>query len=239
MARRSIFFDFGGTLCQSRADILPIFREAAQRAGTRLSEEAYLRANEVCWDELWPLAPALVGQTPSFADRVHEMALRRIGFDGPIDAVVRNIREAATSPRWHAPFPETEATLRRLLELGTPMHVLSGNVDYLPILLANLGWTALFRSVTFTQEVGVQKPDARVFHFALRRADVSSDDAIYVGDSWEADYVGAQNAGMSAVWLNRTGRPAPGPCREIRSLDELLGLLPELGLRQSQQRQGV
>lgn len=226
---RSLFLDFGGTLCRSRADLLPVFREAAERAGTRIPEEAYLRANEECWDELWPSAPSLVGQIPSFADRVHEMALRRIGFVGPIDAVVRNIREAAISPHWHEPFPETEETLRRLRARGIPMHLLSGNVDYLPILLANLGWTSFFRTVTFTQEVGVQKPDVRVFRFALRRADQAPAEAVYVGDSWEADILGAQRAGMSAVWLNRTGRPAPGPCREIRSLSELPGLLSDLG----------
>ncbi len=226
---RSVFLDFGGTLCRSRTDLLPFFREAAERAGTRIPEEAYLRANEECWDELWPSAPGLVGQIPSFADRVHEMALRRIGFDGPIDEVVRNIREAAVSPRWHEPFPETEETLRRLRARGIPLHLLSGNVDYLPVLLSNLGWTAFFRTVTFTQEVGVQKPDVRVFQFALRRAGQAPADAVYVGDSWEADVLGAQRAGMSAVWLNRPGRPAPGPCREIRSLRELPGLIADLG----------
>ncbi len=228
MAPRSVFFDFGGTLCRSLADLRAVFREAAERAGTRIPEDAYVRANEACWDELWPSAPSLVGQIPSFADRVHEMALRRIGFVGPSDAVVRNIREAATSPRWHEPFPETEATLRHLFALGTPMHVLSGSVDYLPILLANLGWMGYFRTVTFTQEVGVQKPDARVFRFALGRAGQAPADAVYVGDSWEADYVGAQNAGLSAVWLNRTGRPAPGPCRQIGSLRELPRVLADL-----------
>lgn len=230
MLPRSVFLDFGGTLCQSRADLLPVFREAAERAGTRIPEETYLRANEECWEELWPSAPRMVGQIPSFADRVHEMALRRIGFDGPIDAVVRNIREAAISPRWHEPFPEAEESLRRLRTLGIPMHLLSGNVDYLPTLLANLGWTEFFRTVTFTQEVGVQKPDVRVFRFALQRANLAPADAVYIGDSWEADILGAEGAGMSAVWLNRTGRPAPGPCREIRSLDELPGLLVDLGL---------
>jgi len=75
--------------------------------------------------------------------------------------------------------------------------------------------------VTFTQEVGVQKPDPRVFRYALEPAGKQSAESLYVGDSWEADYLGAKSAGMMAVWLNRTGQPARGPCREIRSLHDL------------------
>ena len=227
MGGRSLFFDFGGTLCHSRADILPIFRRAAQRAGVRLPWEGFLRANEECWNELWPDAPRLVGAIPAFADRVHEMALRRFGFRGPVATLVRCFREEATSPRWHAPFPETETTLTRLRSARVPLHVISGHVDYLPVIIANLGWSDLFETVTFTQEVGVQKPDPRVFRFALDRAGRDPADSIYVGDSWDADYVGARNVGMLAVWLNRTGAPAPGPCREIRTLRELESLVTE------------
>ena len=221
MGERALFFDFGGTLCQSRADILPIFREAAKRAGVQVPWEEFLRANEKCWEELWPQAPRLVGSTPAFADRVHEMALRSIGFRGPVETLVGCIREEAISSRWHAPFPETETTLIRLRNAGVPLHVISNHVDYLPIIIANLGWSDLFDTVTFTQEVGALKPDPRVFRFALHRAGQDPAESTYVGDSWEADYLGARNAGMSAVWLNRSGQPAPGPCQEIRTLRDL------------------
>ncbi|MGI0071730.1 MAG: HAD family hydrolase [Thermoplasmata archaeon] len=227
MTRRSVFFDFGGTLCHSRADILPVFREAARRAKVQVRWPEYLRANEECWDELWPEAPQMVGKSPSFADRVHEMALRRIGFDGPIELLVQYIREEATSPRWQVPFPETAATLVRLREHGTSIHVVSGHVDYLPIIIANLGWSNLFDTVTFTQEVGFQKPDPRVFRFALERANQEPEGGTFVGDSWEADYLGAKSVGMTAIWLNRTGRPAPGPCRQIGTLGEVPSLLAE------------
>lgn len=199
-----------------------MFREAAERARVQVPWNEYLRANEECWTQLWPEAPRLVGAMPAFADRVHEMALRRIGFNGPIDVLVRYIREEATSGRWHAPFPETESTLTRLRDAGVPLHVISGHVDYLPVIIENLGWSDLFDTVTFTQEAGVQKPDPRVFRFALKRAGRNPADSIYVGDSWEADYVGATEVGMSAIWLNRGGQPAPGPCREIRAPGDLL-----------------
>jgi len=227
MSGQSVFFDFGGTLCHSHPGLLPVFQEAARRASVQIPWPEYLQANEECWDALWPEAPAMVGRTPAFADRVHEMALRRVGFTGPTERFVRCVREEATSPRWHPPFEETEATLRTLRGDGHSLHVISGNVDYLPVLIANLGWSGYFETVTFTQEVGVQKPDPRVFRFALERAGRAAAESIYVGDSWESDFLGASRAGMKAVWLNRSGRPAPAPGRQIRTLRDLVPLLSD------------
>jgi FMN hydrolase / 5-amino-6-(5-phospho-D-ribitylamino)uracil phosphatase len=228
MAVRTVFFDFGGTLCQSRADLLPVFQEAARRAGVRIPWEAYLRANEECWNELWPRAAEMVGKTPAFADRVHEMALQRVGFTGATERFVRCVREEAISPRWHVPFDDTEATLSSLQAAGFSLHVISGHVDYLPIIIANLGWSGRFDTITFTQEVGVQKPDPRVFRFALERAGKPAAESVYVGDSWDSDYLGARSVGMKAVWLNRAGQPARAPCREIRTLRDLPRLLSDL-----------
>jgi HAD superfamily hydrolase (TIGR01509 family) len=230
MTVESVFLDFGGTLCHSRADILPVFQEAARQAGVRVPWDEYLRATEACWNELWPGAPQMVGKTPAFADRVHEMALHRVGFTGPTERFVRYIREEATSPRWHPPFEETEATLTSLRAARISLHVISGHVDYLPVIIANLGWSGYFDTVTFTQEVGVRKPDPRVFRFALERAGKRAAESLYVGDSWEMDVLGAKSVGMKAVWLNRTGQPAPGPCHEIRRLQDLPRILSDPAL---------
>jgi HAD superfamily hydrolase (TIGR01509 family) len=225
MTVRSVFFDFGGTLCHSCADILPLFQEAGRRAGVQVPWAEYLQANEACWNELWPEAPRMVGKTPAFADKVHAMALDRVRVTGPTELFLRCVREEATSPRWHQPFGDAVETLISLRATGTPLHIVSGNVDHLPVTIANLGWSAYFDTVTFTQEVGLQKPDPRVFRFALERAGQRPADSVYVGDSWEADYLGAKNVGMKAVWLNRSGRTAPEPCRQIRSLKDLQPIL--------------
>lgn len=147
---RKIILDFGGTVVRSRADLLPFFQAAAKRAGTTLLWEAFLAANEESWEELWPTATALLGKIPSFADLVREKALRKVGAVESVEQLVQYIREEALSPRWSQPFPETESTLRQLRERGYRFHLLSNNVDYLPILLRNLGWGGMFESVTYS-----------------------------------------------------------------------------------------
>jgi putative hydrolase of the HAD superfamily len=222
MPVRAVLFDFGGTLVSSLRDPRPVFAAAAVRAGVELDLDRYLRANEELWQELWPQGPQWIGKVPSFADEVHERALRRVGAKGSLEAMVRCIREEAISPRWHVPFPESEPVLRQLRLDGRSVHLLSNNVDYLPMLLENLGWSGLFDSVTYSQEIGCVKPDRQLFQLALARAGVGPDQALHVGDSWEADVLGASAAGIPSLWLNREHRAAPGPCKEIQTLRELV-----------------
>jgi putative hydrolase of the HAD superfamily len=62
-----------------------------------------------------------------------------------------------------------------------------------------------------SEDVGVSKPDPRIFEIALERAGVGPEEAVMVGDSWANDVEGARAAGIRAVWFNRDGRPSPDP----------------------------
>ena len=62
-----------------------------------------------------------------------------------------------------------------------------------------------------SEEAGVSKPDAEIFRLALARLDCRADEAVMVGDSWENDVVGAQAAGIRAIWFNPAGDKPPDP----------------------------
>jgi HAD superfamily hydrolase (TIGR01509 family) len=74
--------------------------------------------------------------------------------------------------------------------------------------------------LVISEEVGVTKPDPAIFRTALARAQCDAAQAVMVGDSWSSDVLGAQAAGLRAVWLNRTARPCPRPdtCAVLASL---------------------
>lgn len=73
---------------------------------------------------------------------------------------------------------------------------------------------------------GAAKPDARIFSALRRLAGVSAQEVLHVGDDPLADVVGATQAGMQAVWLNRESRRWPGelapPARTISTLAEII-----------------
>lgn len=225
MGTRAVFLDFGGTLVHSQEDMRPLFEEAARRCDAELPWTEFLQANDEEWESLWPRAPEFLGKVPSFADTVHERSLRRVGMDHKIPDMVQAIREEALSPRWHAPFPEAAEVLGELKRRGCGPHLISNNVDYLPLVLRNLGWGEAFGTVTYSQEVGAMKPDPRIFRTALERAHVAASEAMVVGDSLRSDVEGARRVGISSVWIDRKDlAPRPGVTR-IRNLREVLALL--------------
>lgn len=72
-----------------------------------------------------------------------------------------------------------------------------------------------------SEDAGAQKPDPAIFQEGLRRAGCAAGEAVMVGDSWEWDVLGARNAGIRAVWLNRGRLPCPDPslAHELHALE--------------------
>lgn len=62
--------------------------------------------------------------------------------------------------------------------------------------LKQTNWSRFFRSVVISDEVGVSKPDPRIFEIAIQQLGVAMNEALYVGDSLENDLVGTVRAGM-------------------------------------------
>ena len=83
--------------------------------------------------------------------------------------------------------------------------------------------------VVSSEELRCYKPHSSVFLEACRRLGTAAASTVYVGDNPRLDVVGARNAGLTAVWLNRSGREYPKdlepPDHTIESLKELLLLL--------------
>jgi 5'-nucleotidase len=87
--------------------------------------------------------------------------------------------------------------------------------------LAHLGLTDLIDALITSEEVGVAKPAAGIFAAALDHLRCVPTEAVMVGDSWQADILGATRVGMRAVWLNRLGVTCPDPtlAQEILSFE--------------------
>ncbi len=60
-----------------------------------------------------------------------------------------------------------------------------------------------FEVIVISEDVGVTKPDARIFNIALERLGAAPHDAVMIGDSFTNDVQGAARAGIAPIWLNR------------------------------------
>ena len=78
-------------------------------------------------------------------------------------------------------------------------------------------------------DVGCEKPHPDIFDAALIAGGSPPHQTLFVGDSEEFDMVGAKNAGLTPIWINRTGRPwqlpSPPPPHTISTLSAILDML--------------
>ena len=95
----------------------------------------------------------------------------------------------------------------------------NGNAD-----LQRIGLAHHFEHRVSARDVGVMKPDARIFSHLCRQLDLDAGEIAHIGDDPELDVLGAKRAGMFAIWLNRDGNTWPHvmtPDLEITNLHEL------------------
>lgn len=68
--------------------------------------------------------------------------------------------------------------------------------------IERLGLADAFDAIVTSEEVGVEKPDARMFRAVLVKVDAAPENAIMFGDSLEKDVRGAEAIGMRAAWFH-------------------------------------
>jgi len=120
-------------------------------------------------------------------------------------------------------FDDVMPALTQLKEQGLILGLIS-NVDRdIAPLCQELGISSLLQVVVTSQHVGVNKPKPGIFLEALRQAGVEASESMYVGDQYQVDVVGANQAGMKGVLLDRSGYyEGIGDSPRIRSLDEVV-----------------
>ncbi|GAB5602974.1 HAD family hydrolase [Thermus sp. FJN-A] len=208
---------------RERAEAL--FREApfypwAERVGHSALEALWARYST-------PGLEALAAWAWPFRERVFREALARLG--GPV-ARARELAEAFFRERRRYPlFPEAPDFLKALREAGAGLALLTNGVpDLQREKLAGAGLLEAFDLTLISGEVGLGKPDPRLFRMALCAFGVGPEEAVMVGDNPERDVKGALAAGIRAVFVHR-GHRLPDPRYpahlEVRDLREALALL--------------
>lgn len=130
---------------------------------------------------------------------------------GVSDAAVVEAMEAwrrgynAPAGLWHAPMPGASQALDLARRAGLRTGVISNSNGLVGAILEMLGLGARLDFVLDSGEVGVEKPDPRIFGLALARAGVAAEEAVHVGDLYSVDVRGARGAGIAVVLLDPGG----------------------------------
>lgn len=126
-------------------------------------------------------------------------------------------------------YPDALTSLQKLKEQGYRLALLSQGSPAMQ--KRKLGPLApFFELKLFSEEVGISKPDPRLFEHAAYCLGVQPSRCIYIGDHPELDIQGASHANMRTIWVRRYPWPEPVKAdAQINNLSELLPLLTKRG----------
>jgi HAD superfamily hydrolase (TIGR01549 family) len=126
---------------------------------------------------------------------------------------------------WCSVREASASALARLRAAGVRLGVVSNSDGRVEEALQAAGLRHLFDVVVDSTLAGVEKPDPRIFQAALDQLGVKPEEALYVGDLYEVDVIGARAAGIEAVLLVGQNNQPLYDCRTITSIENLVNEL--------------
>ncbi len=229
---KAVFFDFYNTLAYFWPPVQDIQQAACREVGLFVEKEGILRGYAEA-DELFsrenhdrPLYLRSEKERNNFFSHYEQIILKGAGLDVSLALAESVWRVGASVPKSFALFNDVAPTLARLKEMGLATGVLSNLTEDLALLVEELGVASNLDVLVTSLEVGVEKPDPRMFNAALEKIGVSPEEAVHVGDQYHSDVGGARGVGMHAVLLDRGNwHPERTDCPRVASLTELTALL--------------
>lgn len=221
MLIRALSFDLDDTLW----DVWPTIDRAEQVLQRWLEQRHPAIPARFSALELRQLCNEIAGERPDIAhDRslVRQYALKRAADRvGERAFCERTAFRVFHQARNEVAFFADALPVLQFLHERFPLAALSnGNAD-----LSLIGIEHLFSMALNPAATGVAKPDPAMYLSVCRRFGAEPGQVVHVGDDPELDVVGAANAGLRTVWVNRAGHRWPlaaAPAdAEVRSLDEL------------------
>ena len=235
---RLVTFDFWDTLVTDSADNLRAqralrivaIRDALRAAGAAVSEveaeEIHERSGVLLAERFWSR-----NRDPSREEQLRLV----LDTGGPgiaarlSSATCQAALDAYTSPVLAHPPDLSPGTARAVKELaahGVSLGIVSNTGRTPGVILRRVlerhGLLAYFSAISYSDEVGVRKPEAEIFRLTLARTGVAPSEAVHIGDNPDADVAGAQSFGMRAAhYTAGFRRPAPQADLIVSDLETL------------------
>ena len=224
----AVLFDAGGTLVHlDYACMASIVRAH----GVERSETALRRAESASRRAIDAHARATGGVAGSDATRREGyfgnlLRAAEVGAER-LPAILAALEaENLAANLWRVPLEQAAETLQGLRARGLRTAVVSNADGRVEALLHAAGLGAHLELVVDSHYEGIEKPDPEIFHRALARMGVRAERAVYVGDIYAIDVVGARAAGLAPVLIDAVGTYPEVDCPRIERLAELLDRIP-------------
>lgn len=227
---KAVFFDWFNTLARFEPSRQELYGQAFQQFGIELSPKDVIRgiltADRYYFEEHTKSPVDKRSPQEQMEVYVHypKAILAEAGLNAPQELPLKVLQTVADKFKksTFTLFDDVLPTLETLKQQELILGLLTNATKDMISAHHRLGLEPHLNFVVTSEEVGANKPSPIIFQAALDRAGVNAAEAVYVGDQYELDVVGARGVGITPILIDRYDvYPEVNDCPRILSLTEL------------------
>jgi len=225
---KAVFFDLYHTLVRYEPPQEELEAKALKDFGINASPEVFRRplvtADEFIYQEIArrPLSQRSREEKMALYAQYQGIVLKEAGIEAGEKLILALLSKMQQFKMKLVLFDDVAPALTDLKGKGLILGLISNVEHDISATLNELGLPSWLDIVVTSQDSGFIKPRPEIFQEALRQARVQPSEAVYVGDQYQVDVIGAKGAGMKGVLLDRHGYfEDKTDCPRIRSLSEI------------------
>lgn len=227
---KGIFFDLDNTIwdfsASANISLSQVYQRHVQESGVpeEFWRKAYHKHNDALWHQyrLGKVTSADV-KVLRFTHSFFDVGIKNMDFTDIAHSFLQDIVDNTML------FADVLTTLSHLSKSYT-LGVITNGFVASGERLAKHGLDKLFSVLITSEQIGVPKPDPRIFLHALDSVKLTPSEVAYIGDDYATDIVGAKLAGLQAILFNHKGEKLAGkdpqPDAVIYEFSSLTGLFP-------------
>lgn len=211
---KAVIFDAGNTLLKVRSSVGDVYSKFAGRFGVEVDGAMVNLAFKKTWSSYrnslfaYSMASGDKGEKAwwqGLVSQVFESLGLKEKFGSGFDSYFELLYHFFAQPENWEVFDDVWPALDLLSMDNIRLAVLSNWDSRLHTIIKEVNLSHYFEFVLTSAEFGKEKPHPDIFHHALKLLHVLPSEAIYVGDLYHDDILGASNAGLLAVMIDREG----------------------------------
>lgn len=203
---KAVFIDAGNTLFTEKVSRPELFQQIAVAHGGTSPDLAHVTTVlDRTREELPSTWEGHFRYSLAWFRAYNERVLAELGVpESSLEASCEQLGTLFRDPKSYRLFDDAREVLAELSQMGIQVGVVSNWSEVLPDLMDDLGLSEFVSFIVTSADLKAEKPERAIFERALFRAGVPAAEAVHVGNHFEQDVRGALNAGMRAVWVDRS-----------------------------------
>ncbi|MGD0781008.1 MAG: HAD family hydrolase [Dehalococcoidales bacterium] len=206
---KAVFFDLYQTLVHYQPSQEELEAAAMKNLGIEVTaamlRHPILTANEFIYQQIArrPLSQRSREETMALYAEYQRIVLKEAGLAADEKVVLRLLGMMQQAKMNLVLFDDVMPALDDLKKRSLKLGLISNIEQNMTATLDKLGLSSELDIVVTSHNAGFTKPQPEIFQYALKKSGVNPAEAVYVGDQYQVDVIGARGAGMQGILLDR------------------------------------